>query len=243
MILKRAIQDDILKRLDDKSKQNKVIIIYGARQVGKTTLIKELKNNFEGKTAYFNCDFLNVQNTFAYENASNFHNLVQNIDLLILDEAQRIKNIGLVLKILIDTFPDLKIIATGSSSFDLANAVNEPLTGRKHVYKLYPLSFIESGATKNYIEKAGSIEHHLRFGFYPALLNANEKEIVETLDELTGSYLFKDILSFQNLKKPEVLSRLLLLLAFQVGSEVSYTELSNKLGVDHTTVQNFYLLT
>ena len=239
MNIRRLIQLNIRKQILDSKLRKKILIIYGARQVGKTTLVKEIIKDFPKKTEYYNCDYIDVQNMFSYENTGNLSMIVKNIDLLVLDEAQRIKNIGIVLKILADEFPNLQIIATGSSSFDLSNKINEPLTGRKIIYQLFPFSFEEYTSQMNLIEKKRSINQILRFGLYPSVILESNENAVENLKEITSSYLFKDIFNFQNLKNPDILSNLLKLLAFQVGNEVSYTELSRKIGIDQSVVQRY----
>ncbi len=239
MLIPRRIKPEIDKALACKGPDRRIVIIYGARQVGKTTLIKEVIRSYKGKEVYYNCDYPDVQETFSYGKSGNFAFLVQDVDLLVLDEAQRIKNIGMALKILHDEFPDLHIIATGSSSFDLSNEVNEPLTGRKIVFKLFPLSFAEVTEGMDIIEKRRILPKMLRFGSYPDVFLAGEEKARERLNELSGSYLFKDVLNFQDLRKPELLNSLLKLLAFQIGHEVSFTELSNNLGIDQTVIQRY----
>ncbi|MCX6251765.1 MAG: ATP-binding protein [Bacteroidetes bacterium] len=242
MIIPRIIENDLKNLLEQGSGTNKVIIIYGARQVGKTTLVKQLAQNLSKRSEYFNCDYLDIQSLFSWENAGNLSNVVRNLDVVILDEAQRIRNIGLVLKILHDEFPHLQVIATGSSSFELSNQVNEPLTGRKRVYKLYPLTFEELNRNGTFVESKRNLNRVLRFGLYPSVILNDDKQAQENLNEITSSYLFKDILEFQYLKKPEILLGLLKLLAFQVSNEVSYTELAVKLQVDQTVVQRYVQL-
>jgi uncharacterized protein len=243
MLIERTIQKQIERLILLPEEPKKAIVIYGARQVGKTTLIKQIQDKIKLRSEYYNCDFLNVQDLFSYQNAINFGNIVKDIDLLILDEAQRIRDIGMVIKILVDSFPSLQVITTGSSSFELSSKINEPLPGRKHVFQLYPLSFEEYNTGKNYAERKTSIENLMRFGSYPSLRNKNENDIIPLLNELTSSYLFKDILNFQNLRKPELLQNLLRLLAFQISNEVSYTELAGKTNVDNSVVQKYiYLL-
>ena len=239
MIVQRKIQKIIEQDLFTGGKKQAAIIIYGARQVGKTTLVKQLIKNYPKNAEYYNCDYLDVQQLFAYENIGQLKGMLHSVRLLVLDEAQRIKNIGLVLKILVDEFPQLQVIATGSSSFDLSNQINEPLTGRKKVFNLYPFSFGEIADDKNHIEKQWLISSNLRFGMYPGLLTLNEHESEILLKELCSSYLFKDIFTFQQIKKPEALERLLRLLAFQIGHEVSFHELSKKVGVDQTIIQRY----
>jgi len=240
-ILKRDIFDSILKRITDKN-DHKIVIIYGARQVGKTTLVKQLLSSTQLKSEYFNCDYLDVQNLFSYENAGNLENVIKNYNLIVLDEAQRIVNIGMVLKIIYDEFPHIKVIATGSSSFELSNMISEPLTGRKIVYQLYPFSYNELIINNSAIKSRREINRMMRFGSYPAVILNDDLMALENLNEITSSYLFKDILEYNNLKKPNLLSNLLKLLSFQISNEVSYTELANKLRVDQTVVQRYIQL-
>jgi predicted AAA+ superfamily ATPase len=242
MKLDRTIESMIGKRIARTDLHKKIVIIYGARQVGKTTLVKGLLERFQGKAEYFNCDYLQVQTLFSWENAGNLANVVKNLDLIVLDEAQRIRNIGVVLKILHDEFSHLQVIATGSSSFELANQVNEPLTGRKIIYRLYPLSFGELSNKATFIEKGSIVNRALRFGMYPSVFLQDDGQARENLNEITSSYLFKDILVFQQLKKPELLHDLLKMLAFQVSNEVSYSELAGKLRIDQTVVQRYIQL-
>ncbi len=239
MIIPRSIQSKVETALQYRGNDRRVIVIYGARQVGKTTLVKELIKTYQGKAVYYNCDYPDVQQTFSYENAGSFSFVVQGTDLLILDEAQRIRNIGMVLKILHDEFPGLQIIATGSSSFELSNEINEPLTGRKIIFKLLPLGFGEVTSGMDNLTKRRLLPKLLRFGSYPDVYLAGEEQARERLSELSGSYLFKDLLNFQDLRKPELLNNLLKLLAFQIGHEVSFTELSNNLGIDQTVIQRY----
>ena len=242
MIIPRTIEKNLMNRLEQTSDTYKVIVIYGARQVGKTTLVKQLSQNLSKRSAYFNCDYFDIQSMFSWENAGNLSNVVRNLDIIVLDEAQRIKNIGLVLKILHDEFPKLQVIATGSSSFELSNQINEPLTGRKTVYKLYPLTFNELNGDATFAERKRNLTRVLRFGLFPSVILNDDKQAQENLYEITSSYLFKDILEFQHLKKPEILLGLLKLLAFQVSNEVSYTELAGKLQVDQTVIQRYVQL-
>ena len=216
----------------------RVLIIYGPRQIGKTTLAKKSLESY-ANSAYFNCDLLQNQALFAYENAHNLERVVAGLDLIVLDEAQRIENIGIVLKILIDQFPEKKIIATGSSSFTLSNRINEPLTGRKIVIRLYPLSYQELMNGRSPSDHKEQVEFALRFGSYPEVALNGVDKAQQFLDEITGSYLYRDIFTFQDLRKPALLTRLLQLLAFQVGSEVSYHELATQLGVDTKSIQRY----
>lgn len=242
MIIQRTIQDQILERLRSSNTPNRVIIVYGARQVGKTTLIKEIIKRFDGRSEYFNCDYLDIQSVFSYENAGNLKSVIKDHELIVLDEAQRITNIGLVLKILHDEFPELKVLATGSSSFELSNRVNEPLTGRKVVYHLHPFTIKELMPSSSIIDIKRELNRILILGTYPSVILNDNGEGTSHLKEITSSYLFKDVLSYQNIKRPDVLTDLLKLLAFQISNEVSFTELSGILKVDQTVVQRYIQL-
>lgn len=242
-IIVRTIEPQIETILQKQENTKKpAIIIYGARQVGKTTLVKNIMQKYPEKSAYFNCDYLDVQETFSYEQSQKLGNIIGNLNLLVLDEAQRIKNIGLVIKILVDNFPNLQVIATGSSSFDLANKINEPLTGRKIVFNLFPIAFEELYQQLNPIEQKRQLDHLLVFGSYPEVVTKQREEAITKLHEITNSYLFKDIFSLQQLKKPELLTKLLRLLAYQIGSEVSFHELAQQLGADQTIIQKYIFL-
>jgi uncharacterized protein len=242
MIIQRSIQKSIIERIAQNGQTRKVIIIYGARQVGKTTMVKQILDRVDLKKEYFNCDYLDVQSAFSYENAGNFGDIIRNLQLIILDEAQRIRNIGMVLKILHDEFPHLHVIATGSSSFELSGQVSEPLTGRKIVYQLYPLTFEELAANYSKLDARRLMNKIMRFGTYPSVILQDERNALENLNEIASSYLFKDIYTFHQLKKPEVILDLLKLLAFQVSSEISFTELAGKLKVDQTVIQKYIQL-
>lgn len=233
MIIQRQITNKIIDNLF----KGKVIVVYGPRQAGKTTLVKEILKKFPENSRYYNCDFLDIQETFSYKNISKIGDLLKNIKILVLDEAQRIENIGMVLKILADNYKDTQVIATGSSSFELSNKINEPLTGRKIDFLLLPFSIKE--VSSDIIETQRNTDKFLRFGGYPEQFLKEEDQKVIYLKELTNSYLFKDIFTFQDIRKPEVLSNLLKLLAFQIGQEVSFTELAQKLGIDQTVVQRY----
>ncbi len=237
-LIQREITPFILKYLTGDFKQ-RIIVIYGARQVGKTTLSKCLMKQFSGKSEYYSCDYADVRTLFSYENAHNLGKVVKGLDLLVIDEAQRVENIGLVLKILADNFPQLKVIATGSSSFELSNNIKEPLTGRKVEFQLNPLSFSEVYKNISYLEQKRQIEDCLRFGFYPDIVLSHYNQKQKQLIDLAESYLFKDVFTFQTLKKPELLTKLLRLLAFQIGNQVSFQELALKTGVDQTVIQRY----
>jgi len=233
--LPRLIQPQIEKRLF----KNKVIIIYGARQVGKTTLVKRIFDKYNDKKLYLNCELLSVQRGLSMPEAEKLKSYLGENKLIILDEAQKIANIGLILKILIDTYPDIQIIATGSSSFDLANKINEPLTGGTHTFILYPFSISEVKQRNSRFEIEAKLENILRFGFYPEVFFLSEDDARSRLDEISSNYLYKDILSFEGVKKSSVIVNLLQLLALQLGNEVSYSEIARQLGISRLTVQKY----
>jgi len=231
------IQRRLEGTIKEKLFKGKAILVMGPRQVGKTTLLKEL---FFGNEAmiWLNGDELDIQNLFEGISADRFRAIIGEKKIVIIDEAQRIKDIGLRLKLITDTLPEVQLIATGSSSFELANSVNEPLTGRKWQYKLYPLSFSEMVAHHGLLEERRLLPHRLLYGYYPEVVKqqGNEKEL---LKQLTDSYLYKDVLMLETIKKPEKLVKLLQGLALQVGSQVSYNELGQLCGLDSKTVEKY----
>ncbi len=217
--------------------KNKVILLLGARQTGKTTLLKKIASNYDN-VLWLNGDEYDIQERFNKATSTQLKSLIGNHKIVIIDEAQRIDNIGLSLKIIHDTYPEIQLIATGSSSFELKNKTNEPLTGRKLEYQLFPISFAEM---VNYHSELIEIRHlntRLVFGYYPEIITHEGNEI-EFLKSLSDSYLFKDILMLDTIKKPEKLIKLLQALAFQIGSEVSYNEIAGLIGLDSKTVENY----
>lgn len=218
-------------------KSKKVIILLGARQVGKTTLLKSLFNASDS-VLWLNGDELDVQNLFASLSAQRFKAYLGNKKILVIDEAQRIADIGLRLKLIADSIPDIQVFATGSSSFDLANRVNEPLTGRKREFYLYPLSFKELVENSDLLSEKRMIPHRLVFGSYPEVVTSQGNEI-EVLKELSQSYLYKDILTFEKIRHSEKLVKLLQALAWQIGSQVSYNELAQICSMDAKTVEHY----
>ncbi len=223
-------------------KPNKVLVIYGSRQTGKTTLLKKfLSDNKDGlKYRLDSGDNVNTQIILASSDFKKILDYAKGYDLIIIDEAQRIKNIGMGLKILVDQMPNLKIIVTGSSSFALAGQIGEPLTGRKITLTLFPLSQIEMGNLYNDYDLKRCLEEYLIFGCYPEVLTAeNIDEKKRVLEELTGSYLLKDILELEKVKSSKLLLDLLRLLAFQTGNEVSLSELGKQLGIDNKTIARY----
>jgi uncharacterized protein len=233
-MIKRTIRQQIIKALS----LNKVILIWGARRVGKTTLVKSIIENLPD-SKYFNCELLQNKEALETTNSELLAAFLGSYRYLVFDEAQSITNIGMILKIIHDTFPDKKIIATGSSSFHLQQQSGEPLTGRSREFIMTPLSFEEVVEFEDMITAHAKIENMLRFGSYPEIYGRSENFSIDELENIASNYLFKDILQFENLKKPDVLYHLVRALAFQIGSEVSYNELSNKIGVHVNTVKRY----
>lgn len=218
----------------------KAIVVMGPRQVGKTTLLKKLFSN-ASEVLWLNGDEMDVQNIFGSLSADRFKAILGPKKIVIIDEAQRIENIGLRLKLIIDSIPEVQLIATGSSSFELANKVNEPLTGRKWEYKMFPLSFSEMVQHHGLLEEKRMMPHRLVYGYYPDVVNHQGTEN-EILKQLSESYLYKDVLMLDEIKKPLKLVKLLQALALQVGSQVSYNELGNLCGLDSKTVEKYISL-
>lgn len=223
--------------LKDNLYKGKSLLIFGARRVGKTHLIRQLVQEEEG--AYFNCETLQVKEMLDTTNSITLGLSIGNKKLIAFDEAQTIPDIGLKLKILHDTFPDIQFIATGSSAFELAHAISEPMTGRSRIYHLYPLSFNEISMSTNYMDAFGNLENMLRFGVYPEVYQKTEEEKKEELMNIASTYLYKDILTYGNLKRPDVIYELLKLLAFQIGQEVSINEISNKINTSVHTISRY----
>ncbi len=235
-MIKRTIKQKII----DSLYKNKIIILYGARQVGKTTLVKDIMKEIgvKDETVYYNCDEPDIRESFTNKTSTELKFLLSNKKLIIIDEAQRVKNIGITLKLINDNYPEIQIIATGSSSFDLSNKITEPLTGRKREFYLYPFSTEELLYEYDKIEVNRLLENNMVFGMYPEIIS-NKVDIEDNLKSLANSYAYKDILQFQDIRHPEVLEKLLQALALQVGSEVSYNELASTVEINRQTVANY----
>lgn len=240
MLIERIISQYI--DLELSKKRSKIIIIYGARQVGKTTLVKTIlkkKENINKKILEINGDRLN-SHEISSRNLEKLKSLISGYEILFIDEAQRIPEIGINLKILYDNFPNLKIIVTGSSTLDLSSSITETLTGRKKQYNLYPISFLELQKQYNNFDLIEKLEDRIIFGSYPEMLNIdNREDKTEYIYELTEDYLYKDILEIENIKYHRKIRDLLKLLAFQIGSEVSFTELGNQLSLGKDTIARY----
>lgn len=229
---------DLLSVIKDKCFRKKAILVLGARQVGKTTLLKQFIQEQTDEVLYLNCDDAMTVSQLTNRNVRQLQLLIGTAKIVVIDEAQKVDNIGLTLKMMVDNIPDIQVIATGSSAFELRNRLNEPLTGRKYEYRLYPISTNEIYKTAGYLDVQRLMESRLIYGSYPDILT-HGAEAHELLNSLTDSYLYKDILASDNLRKPELLNKLLQALAFQVGSEVSYNELSQMIGSDPKTVERY----
>lgn len=222
--------------IKEKINSGKAIVLIGARQVGKTTLIKNILDNYE--YLFLDADDPTIRNLLSNPNTEEIRSILANNKTVFLDEAQRIEGIGLTLKIITDQFKDVQLFVSGSSSFDLGNKLNEPLTGRKWEYELFPISWEEYENKLGFIKTEQQLENRLLYGFYPDVLNNQGKER-EILKNLVNSYLYRDILTFSDIRKPEVLEKLLQALALQMGSEVNYNELSQIVGINKVTVQKY----
>lgn len=217
--------------------KNKIIVILGSRQVGKTTLVKSILELYPD-SLFLNCDEPDVRVDLTDVTSTQLRHLIGGKKLVVIDEAQRVNNIGLTLKLMVDNIPGIQIIATGSSSFDLSGKVYEPLTGRQLVYRMFPFSTPELARHFGEREEKRLLERRLIFGMFPDIVN-NPGEEERFLFNLSESFLFKDILKLNGIRKPEALEKLLIALALQVGSEVSINELSQTVGIDFQTATRY----
>jgi predicted AAA+ superfamily ATPase len=227
----------VIQQIEQEFFQKKAIIILGARQVGKSTLMKEL---LEKKDDVLWLDAENPDVSLIFENATatRLQSFFGNKKFVVIDEAQKVDNIGSKLKLITDHLPDIQVIATGSSAFELRNKLNEPLTGRKFEHKLYPLSFSEMKNSIGLLEEIRMLPHRMVFGYYPEVVTTqnNEEKILRLLSDI---YLYKDILMLKGVRKPEKMQELLKALAWQIGSEVNYNELGNLIGLKSETVEEY----
>ncbi len=235
MLFKRYYQE-----LEKYLEANKVLVIYGPRRVGKTTLVDQFLKKTKMHYRLDTGENLDIQKVLSSRNFDLIKDYVSDYELIVIDEAQYIPNVGLGLKIIVDQFPGIKIIATGSSSFDLSGQVGEPLVGRKWILNLYPLSQLELAKEYSRFDLKNKLEEFLIFGGYPTVITAKTKKLKrKTLEELSQSYLLKDLLSLEQVKSPQTIVDLLKLLAFQVGNEVSLNELATQLLIDVKTVDRY----
>jgi predicted AAA+ superfamily ATPase len=228
------------KDLEAFLKPNKVLMILGPRQVGKTTLMLDYLAGTTLKSKVITGDDITVYKILGSQNLSEIKSFCEGYELVAIDEAHKIPNIGVAMKMMVDHIPGIKIIATGSSSFELAGQTGEPLTGRKTTLLLYCISQMEMLHHYNRFELKEKLHEFLIYGGYPAVITAGTvSEKIRILNEIAGSYLFKDILAFERIRSPQLLLDLLRLLAFQIGSEVSVNELAKNLGIDNKTVKRY----
>lgn len=239
-MIKRSVYEEIKAQISSELKR--VILLFGTRRTGKTTLLEELIQYYQsqGKVCkYFNCDAVRSRDVLETTDDQKLGDLVADTDILAIDEAQTIETIGKTLKIIHDTFPKVQIIATGSSSFDLANKTGEPLVGRMRQFLLYPFAIKELRESLGSFNVNYNTRKYLKYGLYPCIYGLNEKETIKELEMLVGGYLYKDLLTFKGIRNSDRILSLLQCLALQVGSEVSFSELGNKLQLDVATVKSY----
>ena len=233
------IERTIFKAIQEKLGAGKAVLVLGPRQTGKSTLLREIAKNADGPTLWLDCDFPQTRNELAkITSRSQMQDLLGNARLVLIDEAQMVRDIGMVLKIITDHFKEVQLVASGSSAFELSNLINEPLTGRKWEYLLLPMSTGEMVQHHGRLEESTHLHRRMVYGMYPEVVSnpGNEREVLKLL---STSYLYKDIFAFQDVRKPEVVEKLLQVLALQVGSESSFHGLSEMVGVDHATIQRY----
>lgn len=234
------IRREIIDCIQQELRPQKVMLVYGARRVGKTILIEQIADSYKGKVSILNGEDQVTQALLRERSAANYSNLFAEIDLLVIDEAQHIADIGQILKLIVDTQKNLSVIASGSSSFDLQNTAGEPLVGRSYEFRLYPLSVSEILTQTTRVEMMQQLEWQLLYGSYPELLSIPEPERKQRyLTEIANAYLLKDILSLDGIKNSGKMMQLLQLLAYQIGSEVHYEEIATKLALSRNTVEKY----
>jgi len=229
-----------LEKINKNLKPNKVLVIYGPRQSGKTTLVNEFLKTFKGKVFLGSGEDAVLKDVLESNDFNKITSMFSGYDLIVIDEAQKAENIGQALKIIVDQIKGIKIIATGSSSFDLANKIGEPLVGRKITINLFPIAALELADNYGKIEVEQKLEDLLVYGSYPEIITAkNYEQKKKYLIQIRNSYLYKDILELENIRNSKKINDLLRLIAFQVGSEVSLQELGNSLNMSKNTVEKY----
>lgn len=233
-MVKRILQDKIIEDLN----KGKVIVIYGARQVGKTTLVRSIVSQKAVKTLFLNGDEAPIRDLFSDFSSDRFRLIAGNNEMVVLDEAQRIPDAGLAIKIIHDSFPEIMLIVTGSSSLELSDRIKEPLTGRKFEYHLHPFSFEELVNHNGFLTEKNLLQDRLIYGSYPevALSTSDKARLIKAL---SSDYLYKDLLILDDVRKPALLEKLLKALALQLGNEVSLNELASLTGSDRTTIEKY----
>ena len=233
-MIKRTLEPDIRAHMF----QGKAVVIIGPRQSGKTTLMKKIYQDHQAISAFYNCDETEVRRLFSQQNKAILKSLVGDSKIIFLDEAQRVENIGLTIKIIVDEIPGVQVFASGSSAFELSDLINEPLTGRKWEYHLHPCSFEELSGYTNLATEISNLNLRLLYGAYPEIVIRQGNE-TERLTNLGSSYLYKDIFVVHDIRKPELIEKLLQALAMQICSEVSYNELAQLLESDPATIARY----
>ncbi|MFZ4740567.1 MAG: ATP-binding protein [Bacteroidales bacterium] len=231
--LQAQIEADFIK--------NKVQLLFGPRQIGKTTLINSIYKNFEKEKLWLNADDADVREMFVSANSTKFKQLFGKYKLLVIDEAQRLENAGLAFKIIADELKSLHVIATGSSAFELGDKIKESMTGRAIEYKLLPFWMQEMIVHTNIFEEKRILGQRIIYGYYPDVVN-NPGDERQILQQITGSVLYKDLYALTQVKKPYLLEKILIALALQIGNEVSFNELSNTIGADKETIEKYIFL-
>jgi predicted AAA+ superfamily ATPase len=231
-----VIHRDFTSKIEQRFFKGKALLLFGPRQAGKSTLVETLLKDKEH--LYFNGDDADVRELLTNTTAAKLKAIMGHVKILFIDEAQRISDIGLTLKLFTDQIKDVQVIATGSSAFELSGKVNEPLTGRKYEFMLYPLSFAEMVGHYGLVQEKRLIEHRMVYGYYPEIVTKQGEE-AELLKLLADSYLYKDLLMLDQIKKPQILEKLLKALALQVGREVNFQELAQTIGSDAKTIDKY----
>jgi predicted AAA+ superfamily ATPase len=225
-------------RIKEAMFRGKAVIILGPRQSGKTTLLKRILEDYGENGEYYNCDETEIRRLFSNQSAAILRSLIGSKRLILLDEAQRVENIGLTIKIIVDSIPGVQIVASGSSAFELTDHLSEPLTGRKREFQLLPFAFEELARHTTVPTEISHLNLRLLYGSYPEVATSPGTEL-EILTELSSSYLYKDMFAFNDIRKPDLIEKLLTALALQVGSEVSYNELAQLLDSDRSTIERY----
>jgi predicted AAA+ superfamily ATPase len=233
------VEREILSSIKRRFFQKKAILLVGPRQVGKTTLLKQIiEENNASVSLFLNCDEPEILQMLTNASSTELKNIIGSKKIILIDEAQRVENIGITLKLITDNFSDIQLVVSGSSAFDLRNKLNEPLTGRKFEYKLYPFSTAELITATSYLEEKRVLEQRLIYGMYPDVVN-HPSDAKKILMELSNSYLFRDILMYKDVRNPDILSKLLIALSLQIGTEVSYNELGRTISVKSETIERY----
>ena len=232
------IERKLLATIRGQIGKGRAIVVVGARQVGKTTLLKSLKRQLDAPSLFLNCDEPDIREQLAGASSTQLRQMIGGHPLVMIDEAQRVRNIGLTLKLIADNLPEVQLIVSGSSALELADQISEPLTGRKYEYKLFPLSFSELVGNHGLTAEKRLLEARLRYGSYPEIVTHPE-DARARLVELSAGYLYKDIFNYQEVRRPELLQNLLRALSLQVGNQVSYHELGQTIGANVQTVRRY----